>query len=511
MWRRRLLLVVAFFTIAGLQFEFYPGHSYLESTSQLYLPILEHLDTPGYLSRDLVATHPNVTYTAYDEITLFLRAAAKLNLRKGLILQQVVCRLAWLLGIFLMARSAQIGTAVSLLIAALVSLGTFLPGPNIWLIDREPVPRAFAFGLIILALGCLSREKPLSAGLFGGIALLYDPVAAGPFWVTVLVIFVFEKRLRTLLRPVLPILLVFILLIANLAQLQPGTPDPQPFVGRISAQIAGIQRFRTPELWVSLWPGKFVYLYVAQFVISIWAVTRISPSLNRQTKWMLLTLAWIGVLSIPLSDLLLEHSLWSGTLRWAPAEWLLYLVTVAFLVCAIAVARSLKLSHNKEALAWSVICCSILALATGAPRRQKPYPTADLAAWAEANTWGSSAFLFADACRANYPGVFRAQSRRALWVDWEGGKQMNYDVALAPEWYERWTSTMERPLSGTDLQTMLSLPIDYYVFAQGHIVRFKTGNLTEPVKPAFVNTRFAVYEASALRLVPGKLIVSYVN
>ena len=45
----------------------------------------------------------------------------------------------------------------------------------------------------------------------------------------------------------------------------------------------------------------------------------------------------------------------------------------------------------------------------------------ELARWAEQNTWGGSLFLFPDAGRELYPGVFRGRSRRAVWVDWKGG------------------------------------------------------------------------------------------
>ncbi len=82
--RRYALLLFGIVTATWLQFEFFPGHTYLEGGSQNYVPVLERLDTPGYLSRDLVATHTDVAYTIYDEITLFLHEAGRLKFKTAL-------------------------------------------------------------------------------------------------------------------------------------------------------------------------------------------------------------------------------------------------------------------------------------------------------------------------------------------------------------------------------------------------------------------------------------------
>ena len=79
-------------------------------------------------------------------------------------------------------------------------------------------------------------------------------------------------------------------------------------------------------------------------------------------------------------------------------------------------------------------------------------------------------FAFPDAGRELYPGVLRTVSRRALWVDWESGRQINYYVSLAGEWNDRWKSTMQGPMTGEHLQSMLSLPIDYFVFKRDQLV-----------------------------------------
>lgn len=506
MWRAPAVFL-GLLLVAYLEFKFFPGHTYLAGVSQLYLPILEHLATPGYLSRDLLATHPNVAYTVYDEVTLFLRAGGKLDFHGALLLQQGACRLAGLVGVFLLARAAGLTRWPSLAVAGVINLGTFLPGPNIFLVDGEPVPRAFSFPLVFLAMGFFAREKPLLAGLAGGLALLYDPVASAPFWLTLSVAFLFDRKLRWLLRPIAPFFVVFILLLANLAQLQPGTPDSQRLFDRFTGLVAAIERFRNPELWVSLWPAQFPYVYLAIFVISIWASTRIWPALNRQTKWLLTLLPLLGVCTMPLSRALVEHYRSAAILRFEPMQMLIYTVELAWLVCLIAAFRAFKVRARAEAAAWVVVCLLFFVPVAGKLPGKSDPGTADLAAWAEASTWGSSMFLFPDAGRSLYPGAFRAQSRRALWVDWQGGRQISSDAALAPEWSRRWHSTMEGPVSGDHLQDMLSLPIDYYVFRSNYAVEAVTGAERSAVTTAFANGLFRVYDANTLRTVPGRLVV----
>ena len=508
MWRNFALLLTLL-TVTYLEFKFYPGHTYLTSATQRYLPVLEHLATPGYLTRDLVATNPNVTYTVYDEVTLLLHTAVKLDFSTALVIQQALCRFAGLLGIYLLARATGLKILPCIAIASLFNAGTFLPGPDLWLIDPEPTPRAVAIGFMFLAVGCFAVRKPLLTGLFGGTALVFDIAVAAPFWLVLFLMYCCDRQMRKLLRPIGPIFLVFALLLANLAQLQQGTPDSQAYFTRLTAESASILQFRSPDLWVSLWPAKLLYLYLALFVIAIWAVTRIWPILNRQMKWLLTLLPAVGILAVPCSMILLERLRLAETLRIQPLQLLTYTVFTTWFSCALAAIRAIRQSARAEAAAWSAICLLILASGIVHYDHPKINPAIpELAAWAESSTWGSSMFLFPDAARNSYPGVFRAESRRALWVDWESGRQANDHVALAPEWFNRWQSTMRGPMTSNRLQNMLALPIDYYVLDNQYALTATAQGEHRTLNPVHIAGNFAVYDANTLRTVPGNLTVA---
>src|ERR1700753_318027 len=51
----------------------FPGHTYLQQDTQIYIPILEHLWDGSVLSQDLLVQRPHVAFTLYDELALALR------------------------------------------------------------------------------------------------------------------------------------------------------------------------------------------------------------------------------------------------------------------------------------------------------------------------------------------------------------------------------------------------------------------------------------------------------
>jgi hypothetical protein len=424
------------------------------------------------------------------------------------------------------------------------------------LVEYEPVPGAFATGLMLLGMGLLAREKPLLAGLAAGVALLYDARVAAPFWIVVLVALIFDGHLRSLFRPAVTVLVVFVLLLANLVQLQPGIIEPQIFFGQVSARMSNILRYRASNGWVSLWAQREIWQYLVIWVCGVWATARIWPTLNRQLRWFFVALPFLGIVSVPISYLLLEQLRWSLILQVRPAGELLFTVATASLACSIAGIRAalkrkgweaslwfllvfvlpvnarvldlLRVSNLRNAiqLAFCVAAAGLLALLLtqfGSTKMRRLVllipvlaifappsigrvendskidrkPIAEVAEWAENNTWGSSVFLFPDAGRDLYPGIFRAESRRAVWVDWNSGSLSDYFESFANEWWERWQQTMEGSFSAARLQGMLSLPVDYYVL--------KRANHLADVRPVFRNREFVVYDARDLRNSPAPL------
>ena len=67
--------------LALLNFFWFPGHTYLQADTQIYIPLLEKLWDPSLYPRELVTSRPHLAYTIYDEVALVLRKVTHLPFR----------------------------------------------------------------------------------------------------------------------------------------------------------------------------------------------------------------------------------------------------------------------------------------------------------------------------------------------------------------------------------------------------------------------------------------------
>ena len=137
--------------LALVTFFQFPGHTWLQQDSQIYVPILEHLRDPTVLRNDILVQHPHVAFTLYDETALALRAVTGAGFREVLAAQQIVTRALGIWGLLLMAEALGLAFAPALLVAAICSLGALIPGPAVLTFEYEPTPRAFAVPLLVCA------------------------------------------------------------------------------------------------------------------------------------------------------------------------------------------------------------------------------------------------------------------------------------------------------------------------------------------------------------------------
>jgi hypothetical protein len=109
-----------------------------------------------------------------------------------------------------------------------------------------------------------------------------------------------------------------------------------------------------------------------------------------------------------------------------------------------------------------------------------------LSQWARTSTAKDAVFLCPDAREDLYPGVFRAEALRAVYVDWKAGGQVNFFKDLGEEWWSRWQKTMAAPFNPRSMTSYHGLGIDYVVLQSKHRLA--------GVTPLFENGRYAVYQ-----------------
>ncbi len=478
---------LAIAALALLTFVQFPGHTWLQQDSQIYAPVLEHQWDPSVLRHDMLVKQSLTAYTLYDEAALALRGLTGLGFREVLAFEQVLARALGIWGLYLMAEALGLSMGPALLVAAICSLGATIAGPAVLSIEYEPTPRAFAVPLLICAVGLAAHRRYLGAGFAAAGAFVYHAPTTLPF-------------------------LGFAPLLAA------------PFFPHLTPLQEQLQRLRAPYVWISTWPAAVIVHHLILFAILLMAFARIRREIPLGLRVLVLGLGILGVASMPISWLLLEHWRWALVPQLQPMRALLF---VALMVQFLTAAAGVKARRPFEAVAWfalayliplqplawnrvllAVALATLTALAVRRTPRFAPVATvlaffaiptlggvvnyphlhtpelAQLSAWARASTPPDAVFLFPDAAHGLDPGIFRAEALRAVYVDWKGGGQANYLKAFGDEWWSRWQRTMARGFSPTDMSKYEALGI-------GYVVLQSPNHLPRPA--VFENATYAAY------------------
>ena len=511
-------LCVALALISFFQF---PGHTWLQQDSQIYAPILEHLHDPGVLRNDILVQRPHVAFTLYDEAALALRAVSRAGFREVLAAQQIATRALGIWGLLMMAESLGLGWGGALLVAAICSLGAAIAGPAVLTFEYEPTPRAFAVPLLLCAIGFAAQRRSLAAGVAASAAFLYHPPTALPFWAVYGLMAIWPGKDRPArLRALIPLAIsIAILLVAVRAQADSG--EAQNLFARLDVSQEFLQRLRASYVWISMWPSATILRHLALFAIAAAAFVRVRDYVPSDLRTLLAGLTAAGLISMPLSWLLLEQGKWSLVPQVQPMRALLFVALAMQFLTAAAGARALLARRPVEAFAWFAfayllplepaawrgiaLALALAALTALAGVRWSPavalaacfaipilggvinYPLlhtrelTELSAWARANTSRDAVFLFPDVNKGLAPGIFRSESLRAVYVDWKGGGQVNYLKDLGEQWWFRWEQT--RNFQPADLPRYAAIGVGYVV-------------LQKPLDriPDFRNSAWSVYQ-----------------
>lgn len=487
---RPLAALLALIAIALFGFFVFPGHTYLHQDSQIYLPMMERLVDSRVLSNDLIATHPHLSFTVYDEIAVGFRKLTGLDFQTILVAQQILTRLFGLFGVFLLAQSAGLSYSASTLVAGLYGLGATVVGPSVLTVEYEPTPRTFALPMIIFAAGLGAvRQWPLAgAAAFAG--FLYHPPTVAPILLLMLFYVVMPWHLDGRWR-FLAWIAAAVLVVVLAAKYQPGIRLEQDFFSRVSPDVDKLQRMRASYVFVGAWFGQYWFHHLFLCAVALGAWWRIGDRVEGFAQFLLALVPVLGLLSLLVAWITTDVLAWSLMPQLQPARAVLWTTFAAVVSSAIAAGLATTLGERflwltlpfavtiqvqPLALLWpstpvllqhlgivvalavvaalsirysawapgAVVAASMFVVLYGAGVRNYPQihsPELDgLSAWARATTPIEAVFHFPDAGKELYPGIFRARAERAVWVDWKGGGQVNFMEPLAREWWRRWSA-----------------------------------------------------------------------
>lgn len=505
---RLALAGLAVFALLG--FYVFPGHTYLQSDTQIYLPMLERAADPAVLTNDIIATHPHLRYTVFDEVAVGLKRLTGADFEPILGILQFAARLTGLYAVFLIGTAAGLELSAALFLAGLFGLGTVIIGPAVLTVEYEPIPRGMALPLLLLAVGLSGHQRWRAAGMALGVAFLVHPPTVWPVWLVLGGYALWKRHFALFWGLGGAVVALFIA-----AKFQVGESEAQAFWTTVPPDLEALQRMRASYVWVDMWKAEWWVQHAVLFTIALGAWWRIRATLNPALRTILLALPLVGAASLAVSYVLLDVAKWIVIPQVQPARALLWVTAGAILNGAIAAARSPHWGERfawllapfwlpgnglwwlaapaaaglRTRWAWAIIPFALCAYPyVGGVRNYPGLHTpelAELGAWARQNTRVEAVFHFPDAGLALYPGIFRARSLRAVWVDRKGGGQVNFAYGLAQEWWRRYDSTIGRPYHPQPLPTYRGLGADYIVLQRPHA--------RPDAEPVFGNSGYAVY------------------
>ncbi len=534
----RVGVVAALALLLAGEFLYFPGHTYLQSDTQIYLPILDRLADPTLYRHDPVALRPHVSFTIYDEAALLLRRVTGLGFENVLTLQQLVYRFAGLIGVFLLGRACALTAPLAILLAAFCGLGATIFGPSVLITEYEPVPRGFAVPLLMLGVGLAAHGRWLPAGFAVGWAILYHPPTAVPVLVCgTLALWLTREPGDRRWHIAIPIA-ASVALALLLSKLQIGETEPQRFFSRINPALEVLQRLRGSYNFISVWIERWATHWLFVIALASLAWWRVRCVMPRFIVALAGGLIVYGVVMMPLSYLLLEKAKWSLLPQIQPVRALLFVTLLAILGAALNGIRAAQSGPLWASLLWFAAAFAVtsqndpgrlpwlafsdpllltrlliffgLAAVTIAavrfPRlalvaalalpfylipqvgKVKNYRVLDhpeihaLADWAQANTGKDAIFQFPDAGQALYPGLFRVFAQRNVYVDWKGGGQVNLLEDFATEWWKRWQAAGDPKATP---ESLAALGIDFMVLQPTHALVGR--------EPDYRNAKYVVY------------------
>jgi hypothetical protein len=531
-----IAVAAAVVALALLSFFQFPGHTWLQQDTQIYVPILEHLRDPGTLRNDVLVQRPHVSFTLYDEIALGVRELTGLGFREVLGAEQVITRGLGIWGLYLMATAAGLAAAPALAVAAMVSLGAMIVGPQVLTFEYEPTPRAFVVPLLMCAAGLASHGWYVGAGVAATAGLLIHPPTIYPFCAVYFVLALWPDRPEVMKKRLFGLLCLLggVVVLWFTSRHQSGEAETQVFFSLLTPLQEQLQRMRTAYVWISSWGPSLWVHYVVVCVVLAAACRRILGRLPFAVRVFVVGLPAVGVLSVPVSWLLLEKMKWALMPQFQPMRAVLFLVLGMQFAAAVAGVFAAEQRRRVEAALWFAAAfwipvasrmdvwpgwrpaavlagLAVLAAITAASRRTWALAAVALAAywaipiaggvvnypklhkpelrqlsdWARANTPRDSVFLFADAGKSLDPGIFRAEALRSVYVDWKGGGQVNYLKELGEQWWFRWQQV------GAGTYKKMT-PGQYGAMGIGYVV-LQPKNRLEGRAAEFENAKYVAY------------------
>jgi hypothetical protein len=250
----KTLLIILILTIFSLVA--YPGYGVFAEDHFIDIPALYAQLNHALFTRDLVSSVNQTKFSLFNQFVAGFMNLFRTNIFTSLFLLDFLTRLIAIYSFYEIGLYFTGSGFLSFIFAFLASTGLSVYGTPTSTFDIRLVPRTISLPLALLGTVFIFRKQLLFAAPVLGLSLIFHPLTAAPFlafFYAELLFFSGRSFSKKFLLGILP--LIFLTLLVS------GMPANQLGIfTRVDAAWEAIMRVQTPELFITSWLGRGVYL-----------------------------------------------------------------------------------------------------------------------------------------------------------------------------------------------------------------------------------------------------------
>ena len=258
----KIFLVMFLITIFSLVV--YPGYSIFVASQEISVPALYMMKNSSLFPHDIITSFNFSRYSLFNQFVIRIMNLTGLDIFYVFFILSLIFRFICIFAVYYISRYFTESEFLSLAIAFLTTMGLAVYGTTTSTFDYFMMPRTIGLPLAWLSLFLLIIGKPYFSAIALGAGLLIHPLTVLPFiFIFYLDVFLFFKNHGWIKKIILGLIpLGFLaLLVSNIPAGHLG------IFSRIDQVWEGIIRWYIPEMFISSWPDRGVYLQLIATVL----------------------------------------------------------------------------------------------------------------------------------------------------------------------------------------------------------------------------------------------------
>jgi len=290
--RLKTLIIILILTIFSLAV--YPGYGVFAEDHLAWIPVLYASMNHSLFTRDLVLGVSAVRFSFFNQFIAGFMNLFKTNIFTSLFVLDFLARLIAIYSFYEIGLYFTGSGFLSFIFAFLASTGLSVYGTTTSTFDIRLVPRTISLPLALLALSFILKNQYFIAALTLGFSLFFHFLTVIPFlgfFYAALLFFSDKSNRKKIFFGILPVLFLAFLVFNMPA-------NHLNIFSYVDRAWEAIMRAQDPELFITSWPGRGVYLQLlATAVIFFLGLFKLKDYLSKENKKYIYLLFFIPLLA----------------------------------------------------------------------------------------------------------------------------------------------------------------------------------------------------------------------